>query len=102
MSTYIVNKDSIHIEDSYKIKKEIEMVKILIDIKNKCTSSEYFFNTVKMNTMTDEWKTNNLFYNLHILRSHTKNVDLNRHCKVIRICYWLFAGIYDMLSCWNW
>lgn len=94
MIEYIVNLNSIHIKDSYKIHNENEMMKILCEIKTQYFYSKYFFYNMSYKDLINEWKAHNLLYDLHLFRSHTKDVDLNKNPWYIKLIYSILAKFY--------
>lgn len=96
---YKVTENNIHIEDSYKVWEEIEMIRVLSEIKLMYLigfNIKYFFCLMSLDTLLNEWKAHNLLYEMHLFRSHTKDVDLNENNKFIRFCYYILAKIYDI------
>jgi hypothetical protein len=91
---YDVTTDNIHIKDNYKITKEKEMKRILNLIKLQYYSSQYFFYLIPLKDLINEWKTHNLFYDLHLFRSYTKDVDLNKHSWFIKLIYSILSKFY--------
>ena len=94
-----VSKNNIHIEDSYKVNKREDMQMILNDIraKHSLEESDVLKRTDKF--LINEWCVHNLFYNLHLFRSHTKDVDLNYpQSKIIEIAY---SVVYFIVSIFN-
>lgn len=93
MPKYIVTKNNVHIEDSYTVPKN-QFDRVLGKIKtdnpdcevwNRCWWSLKF-----------EWATHNFLYMLHILRSHTKDVDLNYPQP------WYINWAYNVIGCLVW
>lgn len=76
MMRYTVSKNSIHIEDSYLISKN-EFVNELKKIEDSYTGEIDVFTYRTYESLEKEWAVHNLCYNLHLFRSHTKDVDLN-------------------------
>ena len=72
-----VSKNNIHIEDSYKVNTREDMQMILTDIRAKHSLEESDVLKRTDKSLIKEWSAHNLFYNLHLFRSHTKDVDLN-------------------------
>lgn len=91
---YSVSLNNIHIKDSYKITSEKEMMKILCKIKLQYFSSKYFFYQTSYQELLNEWKTHNLLYDLHLFRSHTKDVDLNDNPWYIKLAYTILSKLY--------
>ena len=91
-SSYNISNTNIHINDSYKIKSKESMLNVLNDIYNK-----YYSDVFKrsMDSLLNEWRAHNLFYNLHLFRSHIKDVDLNYpQKKWLSICYNIVGFVY--------
>ena len=76
MMKYAVSKNSIHIEDSYLISKN-EFVNELKKIEDSSIGQIDVFKCRTYKSLEKEWAVHNLCYNLHLFRSHTKDVDLN-------------------------
>lgn len=62
---YNVSTDNIHIQDSYKVTKENDMMRLLTKIKVSYFDSSYFFYNMSYNTLLNEWKAHN-FYMIYI------------------------------------
>ena len=71
---YTVSKNNIHIIDSYLISKN-EFDSILKKIEDTGETDVFKYRTYK--SLKREWAVHNLCYNLHLFKSHTKDVDLN-------------------------
>lgn len=93
---YTVTKDNIHIKDSYKIVRKEDMIRVLSEIQADYITdhNDYFFFHIPFKGMIDEWRTHNLLYDLHIFRSHTKDVDINKHKWHIRVLYAILSLFY--------
>lgn len=93
---YTVTKDNIHIKDSYKIAKKEDMIRFLSKIQAEYITdhSDYFFFHIPFRCMIQEWRTHNLLYSLHLFRSHTKDVDLNKNKWYMRLLYNLVSIFY--------
>ena len=76
MMKYAVSKNSIHIEDSYLISKN-EFGNELKKIEDSYTGEIDVFKYRTYESLEKEWAVHNLCHNLHLFRSHTKDVDLN-------------------------
>lgn len=72
---YTITLDNIHIEDSYKIGKH-SFKSTLNQIKSTAPA---YYPVMSRSTcgMCLEWAAHNFLYNLHLWRSHTKDVDLD-------------------------
>ena len=95
MIDYTIDQHNLHITDSAFVSKHLfwkELADIYVENKDSLVFSR------SINSLMNEWATHNACYALHILRSHTKDVDLNYPQKwYIKITYaicgnlgWLF------------
>lgn len=87
-------ENNIHINNSYTIKTEKEMLFFLNQIKN-ILGVKYKY-TRSFDSMVKEWYAHNILYNFGLFRNHTKDVDLNEDEKIIRkilynIIYFVFS-----------
>lgn len=71
---YTITKDDLHIIDSYKVEKKAYH-RTYAQIKALHPDSDVWKRSYK--SLDREWATHTLFYDLHLFRSHTKDVDLN-------------------------
>ena len=74
MVEYTITENNLHIVDSAYIGKD-DFWKELAEIWIEHTTNPVFERTIY--SLLREWATHNFLYNLHIFRSHTKDVDLN-------------------------
>ena len=72
--TYIISDNCLQISDSYRYSKH-DMIPSLNLIKSRYPHSDIWQRS--MNSLRAEWIVHNACYRLHILRSHTADVDLN-------------------------
>ncbi len=72
--TYIISDISLQICDSYSYSKH-DMISSLNLIKARYPHSDIWQRS--MRSLRAEWMVHNACYRLHILRSHTADVDLN-------------------------
>ena len=72
--TFIITGDSLQICDSYLYSKH-DMLTSLNLIKDRYPHSDIWQRS--MRSLRAEWIVHNACYRLHILRSHTADVDLN-------------------------
>lgn len=72
--TYIISDNSLQISDSYLYSKH-DMISSLNLIKARYPHSDIWQRS--MRSLRAEWIVHNACYRLHILRSHTCDVDLN-------------------------
>ena len=71
---YIISENCLQICDSYSYSKH-DMISSLNLIKARYPHSDIWKRS--MNSLRAEWIVHNACYRLHILRSHTADVDLN-------------------------
>ena len=83
------NKDVITIYDSYRIKEESRMLRILLTFKIKTNyqSKRNIFNWIQ------EWKSHNRLYRLGLFKSHTKDCDLEENERWYRLIAYKILGI---------
>lgn len=91
---YKVTKDNITIYNSYLIKSKADMSFVLSVIKYNYPQSDYIVNQLDKDTMINEWRGHNLLYNLHLFRSHTKDVDINKNPWYLKVGYWILSKLY--------
>ena len=94
-----ISKNNIHIENSFTVKSRKEMQLVLDDIRkhNSLEYCEVLKRTDK--SLIKEWCAHNLLYRLHILRNHTKDVDLNYpQSKTIELLYSIVSIFYFCYS----
>ena len=72
--TFIITGDSLQICDSYLYSKH-DMLTSLNLIKHRYPHSD--IRPRSMSSLRPEWMVHNACYRMHILRSHTTDVDLN-------------------------
>lgn len=90
---HIIVSDNVHITDSYQIKYKSVMKQTLLDLAAESPDCLTWKRT--MNSLLREWRTHNLFYDLHLFRSHTKDVDLDYPAKwYTEIAYFLLSPFY--------
>ena len=85
--TYIISDNSLQICDSYSYRKH-DMISSLNLIKARYPHSDIWQRS--MSSLRAEWIVHNACYRLHILRSHTADVDLNYPNS--------FTWAYDLLA----
>ncbi len=84
---YSISENNLHIINSFDYRKK-EMQKVLSDLRNLHPRSMVWWRD--MQSLIDEWCVHNALYRLHIMRSHTADVDLNNPCRAEWL-YILFA-----------
>ena len=72
--TYIISDNCLQISDSYRYSKH-DMLTSLNLTKDRYPHSDIWQRS--MSSLRAEWMVHNACYRMHILRSHTTDVDLN-------------------------
>lgn len=89
--TYIISDNNLQIRDSYLYSKH-DMISSLNLIKARYPHSNIWLRS--MRSLRAEWIVHNACYRLHILRSHTADVDLNYPNRV----EWLYRMLAPLAS----
>lgn len=84
---YTISDNCLCIIDSYRVTKH-DMIPELQKIHEE-TANSHVWNR-KYKSLKNEWIVHNFLYNIHLFRSHTKDIDLNYPNK--------FEWIYNMLG----
>jgi hypothetical protein len=87
--------DNTHINDSYLVRSKEAMRSFLLSLREQ-SHPDMAVAVRSMTSLICEWRSHNLFYYLHVFRSRTKDVDLERHqtwwrevfCRVV--CFFYF------------
>nr|DAR58965.1 MAG TPA: hypothetical protein [Caudoviricetes sp.] len=74
MVSYTITQNNLRIHRSYEYPKA-SMRGILDSIREVTPSSQVWYR--HLHSMCEEWCVHNALYRLHIMRSHTRDVDLN-------------------------
>lgn len=94
---YKISKNNIHIKDSYKLHKKSEMLSIINEIRSRYSEDECLPLKRTNKSLLNEWAAHNLVYDLHMFRSHTKDVDLDYPQKwYFTVGYFIFGNLYRM------
>ena len=89
--TYIISDNCLQISDSYRYSKH-DMIPSLSLIKSRYPHSDIWQRS--MSSLSAEWIIHNACYRMHILRSHTTDVDLNYPNRI----EWLYRLIAPLAS----
>ena len=85
----IITRDSILIQDSYKLSNINKMKDILKEI---LTNTTEFSTKRSLKSLIREWVSHNLLYKIHFFRKHTKDVNLEKNINIIlKIGYFLIS-----------
>ena len=83
--------DNTHIQDSYEVVNKQIMKEYLKWVIEERELRNYPI-TRSIESYAREWVGHNRLYNLHLFRSHTKDVDLNENNSFIEEIIWLIIG----------
>ena len=75
LSNAIATPTNTHINDSCKVKSKEDIRQYLQAVRDEA-SPEMAICQRDLESMVREWRSHNLFYNFHVFRSRTKDVDL--------------------------
>ena len=75
VSNAITTPTNTHILDSASVRSKADMREFLLKVRAQ-SSPEMAVCRRDLESMIREWRSHNLFYQLHIFRSRTKDVDL--------------------------
>ena len=81
-----LTEENTHITESYRIRSREEMRAFLQAIREKCDPNMAIVHR-SLSSLVSEWRAHNLFYYLHVFRSRTKDVDLERQQPWWRECF---------------
>lgn len=84
-------KDNTHIEDSYEVVNKQIMKEYLKWVIEERELRNYPI-TRSIESYQREWVGHNRLYNLHLFRSHTKDVDLCENISLWEEIIWLIIG----------
>ncbi len=90
----VLSKENTHIDDSYRIRSKEAIQSFLESLRENCDPDMAVMHR-SLPSLVAEWRSHNLFYALHVFRSRTKDVDLEREqswwrewfCRVISFFY---------------
>lgn len=83
------DKRNVRIIKSYEVKKEWDMLYILITFQEQTN----FQSKRSLGSWIKEWKTHNRLYRLGLFRSHTRDCDLEENEKLHRLIAYQILGI---------
>ena len=97
VSNAIVTPTNTHINDSCKVKSKEDMRQYLQAVRDEA-SPEMAVCQRDLESMVREWRSHNLFYNFHVFRSRTKDVDLE-----LKQAWWreLFCRAVSFFYFWD-
>ena len=97
VSNAIATPTNTHINDSCKVKSKEDMRQYLQAVRDEA-SPEMAICQRDLESMVREWRSHNLFYNFHVFRSRTKDVDLE-----LKQAWWreLFCRAVSFFYFWD-
>lgn len=87
-----------HICDSYLVRRKEDIREFLKTIRGRC-NPDMAIAARSIDSMVCEWRAHNLFYYLHVFRSRTKDVDMERHQPWWREA---FCRLVSFFYFWDW
>ena len=93
----IVTETNTHIKDSCLVKSKEDIRQYLQAVRDEA-SPEMAVCQRDLESMVREWRSHNLFYNFHVFRSRTKDVDLE-----LKQAWWreLFCRAVSFFYFWD-
>ena len=90
----ILSYENTHINDSYLVRSKKDIHEFLCALREQCPP-DMAVTARSVESLVCEWRSHNFFYNIHVFRSRTKDVDLERHqswwrevfCRVVSFFY---------------
>jgi hypothetical protein len=96
VSNAITTPTNTHILDSASVRSKADMREFLLKVRAQ-SSPEMAVCCRDLESMIREWRSHNLFYQLHVFRSRTKDVDLEL-CQ--SWCRELFCRVVSFFYFW--
>lgn len=90
---YKLTKDCLTIYDGYQISDKKQMVSFLTSLRTD-EDKDTIVSTRSIKSMIREWQAHNLLYNLHLFRSHTQDVDLDKEPWYRQVIYFILSIFY--------
>lgn len=90
---YKLTKDCLTIYDGYQISDKKQMVSFLTSLRTD-ENKDTIVSTRSIKSMIREWQAHNLLYNLHLFRSHTQDVDLDKEPWYRQVIYFILSIFY--------
>ena len=82
------SEDNTHVVDSYKV----ENINLSVGYIIRERYLRHLKVTRSFESYVREWRGHNRLYNLHLFRSHTKDVDLDENMSMFWEVVWLIIG----------
>lgn len=89
-----LSEDNTRIYSSYKVKTRKDIKRFLVKLQAIDKHKEFAISKRSLLGMVLEWRAHNTLYNLHLFRSHTKDVDLEYPQKWYMKVVWFCLGIF--------
>lgn len=85
--------DDIVVVDGYKY-TSFEKMNHILDFARTFYPENKVLATRSNKSLIAEWRVHNMLYDMHVLRSRTKDVDLNLNSKFIQLIYKFLSVFY--------
>ena len=92
---YSISDTILTIHESWQINSLRGMLQTLQRIRQEQEGKDYHILLRTNRNVIEEWIVHNFFYDLHVLRSHTRTVDLEDPQR------WYFRIAYHLVACIN-
>ena len=90
---YKLTKDCLTIYNGYQTSNKEQMVSFLTSLRNN-ENKDTIVARRTIKSMVREWRAHNLLYNLHLFRSHTQDVDLDKEPWYRQVVYFILSTLY--------
>lgn len=90
---YKLTKDCLTIYNGYQTSNKKQMVSFLTSLRN-IKNKDTIVARRSIKSMVREWRAHNLLYNLHLFRSHTQDVDLDKEPWYRQVIYFILSIFY--------
>lgn len=92
---YSISDTVLTIHESWQINSLRGMLQLLQTIRQEQADNDYHILLRTDRNIVEEWIVHNFFYDLHVLRLHTRTVDLEYPQR------WYFRVAYHLVACIN-
>ena len=95
--SYSISDRFLAIHESHQAHSKEEMKAVLVRIRRENADKNYAILNRTDSNIIHEWRAHNLFYDLHVLRLHTRTVDLEYPQRWwFKVAYWVASGFYSV------
>jgi hypothetical protein len=96
---YSISDTVLTIHESWQINSLRGMLQMIQTIRQEQESNDFHILLRTNRNILEEWIVHNFFYDLHVLRLHTRTVDLEYPQRwYFRVAYHLVAGINQRIT----